>query len=91
MKISTVPMALREGEPPWYHEMVPENGKWVERWVQYEEGDLPEEEPEKKDTWLAIYADGSQEEIQAGSFEELGELISYELVRSILKWNELPE
>ena len=52
---------------------------------------MPEEEPEKKDTWLVIYADGSQEEIQAGSFEELEELISYELVRSIHKWDELPE
>ena len=46
MKISTVPMALIEGEPPWYHRMVLENGTWVERWVQYEEGDLPEEETE---------------------------------------------
>ncbi len=46
MKISKVPMALIEGEPPWYHQMVPENGTLVERWVQYEEGDLPEEEPE---------------------------------------------
>lgn len=48
MKISTVPMALREGEPPWYHQIVFENGKWVERWVQYEEGDEPEEEKEEK-------------------------------------------
>ena len=44
MKISKVPMALKEGEAPWYHKICLEDGKWVERWVQYEEGDPPEED-----------------------------------------------
>lgn len=47
MKISKVPMVLTEGEPPWYHQMYLEDGKLAERWVQYEEGDMPEEEPEE--------------------------------------------
>ena len=46
MKISKTPMALAEGEPPWYHQIHLEDGKWVERWVQYEEGEMTEEDDE---------------------------------------------
>ena len=39
-------MALAEGEQPWYHQIHLEDGKWVESWVQYEEGDTTEEDDE---------------------------------------------
>lgn len=74
MKISTVPMALIEGEPHWYHEIVPENGKWVERWVQYEEGDLPEE-ADIKEAW-----DGQEPETDTYYMEGKEEYYDYETV-----------